>query len=197
MSLPAPILGREDLIGGLNRLIAKLHRSGQPAVVRIVGGAAIALAYNSRRDTTVDIDARLEPESLVLDLAADVAVEMGWRGDWLNNKVEQFMPSGFGLRGPEWDVVYSRDGVEVHVATAETLLAMKCTAVQTRGVRDLDDLRALISITGFTDVDEVEDLYGEFYPGEGFTERTAKIVAKAIEMAAGNPSSPPPPVDLG
>jgi hypothetical protein len=51
-------LDRDDLIRGINQVIEKLRAAGQPAGIRIVGGAALALRYFDRR-TTTDIDAQL------------------------------------------------------------------------------------------------------------------------------------------
>ena len=41
--MPGDQLDRDDLIRGLNAVIAKLRAAGQPAGIRIVGGAALAL----------------------------------------------------------------------------------------------------------------------------------------------------------
>lgn len=58
-------LGRNDLINGINAVIEKLRSARQPAGIRIVGGAALALRYFDRR-TTADIDAQLHPEGPIL-----------------------------------------------------------------------------------------------------------------------------------
>jgi hypothetical protein len=59
--VPGDQLDRDDLISGINSVIQKLTTAGQPAGIRIVGGAALALRYFDRR-TTADIDAQLRPE---------------------------------------------------------------------------------------------------------------------------------------
>lgn len=50
---------RDDLIGGIRELVVALREAGEPAGIRIIGGAALSLRYFERR-TTEDIDA-VEP----------------------------------------------------------------------------------------------------------------------------------------
>gem|GEM_PF-5094347 len=68
---------RDDLIRGINTVIAKLRAAGESADIRIVGGAALALRYFDR-PTTTDIDAQLHPEESILRAATAVAEEEGW-----------------------------------------------------------------------------------------------------------------------
>lgn len=67
---------REDLIDGLRQLISQLRNSGQPAGIRIIGGAAVALRYFDRR-TTVDIDAVIHPSNALNEAAHAVALRNG------------------------------------------------------------------------------------------------------------------------
>jgi hypothetical protein len=70
--MPGDQLDRDDLIRGINAVIAKLRALGQPAGIRIVGGAALTLRYFDRR-TTADVDAHLQPEQPILKAAVEVA----------------------------------------------------------------------------------------------------------------------------
>lgn len=56
----------------------------------VVGGAAIALAFDERRSTR-DIDAVFEPKSTVYEAAAAVAEQRGLPGGWLNDAVKGFL----------------------------------------------------------------------------------------------------------
>lgn len=118
-------LDRDDLIRGINQVIEKLRAAGQPAGIRIVGGAALALRYFDRR-TTTDIDAQLRPEAPILMIAIEVADENGWPHDWLNSNATQFIPA-FGA-DPGWEVLYSSEGIVVEVASPRALLVMKLNA---------------------------------------------------------------------
>lgn len=56
-------LEREDLIDGLQEVVAELRARGEHAGIRIVGGAALSLHYFDRA-STVDIDAAIHPSML-------------------------------------------------------------------------------------------------------------------------------------
>ena len=56
MSESAPLLDREDIEGAFRRLGDRLVKRGVVADIYVFGGAAMALAYDSRRATR-DVDA--------------------------------------------------------------------------------------------------------------------------------------------
>lgn len=181
MSVPQGVFDRDDLIAGLRDLIIALDVTGERASLRIVGGAAIALAYNAGRASTVDIDAALIPRDVVLAAAAGVAAEHAWVADWINDKAEIFIPDGFGQRDAEWVLIAAVGNVEVYVASAETLLVMKLKAAMRRGLREVGDLRILLELTGITSVDEADELLDAFYPTDSLTEKARDIVQIALD----------------
>lgn len=185
-------LDRDDLIRGLNAVIAKLRATGQPAGIRIIGGAAIALRYFDR-DTTSDVDARLQPEAPILAIAVEVAGENNWPSDWLNSNAAHFIPA-YGT-DPEWEVIYSADGIIVEVASPRALLAMKLNA--SRLGRDDYDIANLLAICGVADVDSAENLLSDFFPGDGLPDKALRLL-KPI-FAHGLPEIPvaPPAPALG
>ncbi|BDH55788.1 hypothetical protein [Tsukamurella sp. PLM1] len=63
----------EELLGALE---AELRRRGIEGRIFLVGGAAMALAYNAGRSTG-DLDGVLRPRDEVLDAAHTVATERG------------------------------------------------------------------------------------------------------------------------
>jgi hypothetical protein len=183
-------LDRDDLIDGLRDLISRVQKAGIRAVsIDIVGGAALRLAYFDRA-TTVDIDARLEPESELAPIIRAIATERAWPESWLNSDAAQFVPR-WG-RDPEWKPLLSEHGVTVSVASPETLLAMKLHAVQHRGNRDIADVAKLLRLVGNDTVDDAEQLYGEFYPGDEFTPRTYERIERIF--AVGLPVKELPPL---
>jgi hypothetical protein len=72
----SPLLDRAGIQRALTRLGERLHRRGVVADLYVVGGAAIALAFDARRATR-DIDALFVPHGIVLDEARAVADELG------------------------------------------------------------------------------------------------------------------------
>ncbi|MCI1747630.1 MAG: DUF6036 family nucleotidyltransferase [Acidipropionibacterium sp.] len=61
-----PDLGAERLKGLFDELSTELEKCGQTAQLFVVGGAAMALAYDQLR-LTRDVDAAFEPRSTIHD----------------------------------------------------------------------------------------------------------------------------------
>ena len=74
MSEPAPLLDREGIEEAFRRLGDRLAKRGVVADIYVFGGAAMALAYDSRRATR-DVDALFKPHGIVLEEARAVAAE--------------------------------------------------------------------------------------------------------------------------
>jgi hypothetical protein len=75
------LLGRAELEGAFTALGGRLARRGVVADIFVVGGAAMALAYDATR-VTRDVDARFVPHGIVLEEARQVADDLGlppWR----------------------------------------------------------------------------------------------------------------------
>ena len=129
---------------------AELERSGIHGEMYLVGGAAIALAFDGRR-TTRDLDAVFAPKNEIYRAAARVAARRGIEADWLNDAVKGLIP------GPDPDAVVAFDspGLSVSVGSARHLLAMKVAAA--RVDRDEDDIRILARACGFRTSREILD----------------------------------------
>lgn len=76
MSQADPLLDRAAMQHAFRRLGDRLVRRGVVADIYVIGGAAMALAYNARRATR-DIDAVFEPHGVVIEEARAVAAELG------------------------------------------------------------------------------------------------------------------------
>jgi hypothetical protein len=84
-------LGREDIRALLDELSAELSARGTRAELFLVGGAAMAVAYDATRATR-DLDAVFVPTDVVRQAAAAVAEREGLAEDWLNDAVKGFLP---------------------------------------------------------------------------------------------------------
>jgi hypothetical protein len=152
MSGPQPQdrgLSRERIAELLIELGAELDQHGIRADLFLVGGAAMALAYNTRR-LTADVDGVFEPKDKVYEAARRVAARHDdVPDDWLNDGVKGFLP------GPDPDARVRLDapGVRVHVASAPYLLALKVQAA--RVDRDPDDIRILARESGAQTAEDV------------------------------------------
>src|SRR5208283_3240902 len=74
----------------------RLARRGVVADVFVVGGAAMALAYDAAR-VTRDVDAVFKPHGIVLEEVKNVADDLGLPHWWLNEQASVYI-SGKGRR---------------------------------------------------------------------------------------------------
>lgn len=151
------MLDRQTLLGLLEALASELDSMGVRGEMFIVGGAAMALAYNSRRATR-DIDAVFEPKSAIYQAAERVAATHGADPSWLNDAVKGFLP-GDDARST---VLFEQPGLAVRVASPRYLLAMKVMAARVE--RDEDDIIRLAELSGTATVSEILDLVESAYP---------------------------------
>jgi hypothetical protein len=85
VSDPSPLLDRAGIEEAFRRLGDRLARRGVVADLYVFGGAAMALAYDSRR-TTRDVDALFKPHGIVVEEAQAVAAELDLPRWWLNEQ---------------------------------------------------------------------------------------------------------------
>jgi len=149
---------RPEILELLRLLADRLEKAGLSGEMYVVGGAAIALAFDERRSTR-DIDAVFEPKSAIYDAAAAIAAERGLDEGWLNDAVKGF------LTGPDDDAIPVLDlpGLSVATASPRVILAMKVLAH--RPGEDDEDVRLLAGQLGLTTAAEVlavaTDVYGD------------------------------------
>lgn len=158
-------LSRQRILSAFERLASELERRGVRGEVFVVGGAAMVLAYDAR-EVTRDIDAIFEPKSAVYEAATAVAEDLGLPDDWLNDAVKGFAPG----TDPERRSVFTAPSLEVAAASPEYLLAMKLLA--SRVDQDVDDIRTLYELCGFTTPKQGLDLLDRFYPGRSVEVKT-------------------------
>jgi len=141
----------------LQALGDELTKRGVRGQIFIVGGAAMALAYSTRR-VTKDIDAVFEPKSAIYDAAATVADELGLPKDWLNDAAKGYMPGNDEHSRPVPDI----HGIEVTTASARYLLAMKLMAM--RFGEDDEDIETLLRECDLHSTEDAIDLLQHIYP---------------------------------
>jgi Nucleotidyltransferase of unknown function (DUF6036) len=85
------LLGRKQLLDALSALDEELGQLNVRGEVFVVGGAAMAIAYDTRR-ATADVDAVFAPLSEVRRAAIQVAERLHLEPEWLNDGANAFMP---------------------------------------------------------------------------------------------------------
>jgi hypothetical protein len=154
---PATRFTRAAILQALQALGDELSSQGVRGQIFIVGGAAMALAYSTRR-VTKDIDAVFEPKSSIYETAAKVAENLGLPDDWLNDAAKGFMPGEDENPRPVPDI----EGIEITTASPQYLLAMKLMAM--RFGEDDEDIEALIHECGLHSAQEALELLERMYP---------------------------------
>lgn len=116
-------MDRSEIVTLLSELAARLAERGLEGEMYVVGGAAIALAFDERRATR-DIDAVFEPKASIYEVARAMSDEQGLPQGWLNDAVKGF------LAGPDPDAVTVLEvpGLRVAAASPRMLLALKVLA---------------------------------------------------------------------
>ncbi len=163
----------QELFGQLSEI---LDSRGQTAQLFVVGGAAMALAYDSSRFTR-DVDAIFVPAQLVRDLADELRGDHGLNAGWINDAAKGFMPG----QDDQARTVFESDALSVQVASPEYLLAMKLYAA--RDERDLDDAVKLYRIAGYSTAEEGIALLNRSYPANQLMPRHQYVVADVAARA--------------
>lgn len=164
---------RAEILAALTELGRRLAARGVSGEMYVVGGAAIALAFDERRSTR-DIDAVFEPKRVVYDTAAQMAEELDLPDAWLNDAVKGF------IRGADADAAVALEvpGLRVTSASARILLAMKVLAH--RVGEDEDDLRLLARELRLRTATQVLAIASEIY-GEDLDPAARFFVEQVFE----------------
>jgi Nucleotidyltransferase of unknown function (DUF6036) len=151
-------MDRGEIVAALTALGAELDRQGLRGEMYVVGGAAIALAYDARRSTR-DIDAVFEPKAAIYEAAAEVSQRLGLPPGWLNDAVKGFLAGDDPRAAPVLEV----PGLRCLAASAPMLLAMKVLAH--RVGEDEADVRLLAGELGLESAPKVlavaEQVFGD------------------------------------
>jgi hypothetical protein len=158
----------------LVELADELEQEGVRGELLLVGGAAMALAYSTRR-STADLDAVFEPKLVIYEVASRMAERRGLDPGWLNDAVKAFLPGP----DPNATVFFDRPGLVVRIASPRYLLAMKLLA--SRVERDEDDIRVLLRLSNITDPGEALQLVADLYPDSAIPAKVEYLVRELLE----------------
>ena len=128
------LLGRAEIERAFTALGDRLARRGVVADVFVVGGAAMALAYDAAR-VTRDVDAVFKPHGIVLEEARKVADDLGLPYWWLNEQASVYIS---GKEDASRRRVFDHPGLRVMAASPAHVFAMKARAARTRDIGRFD-----------------------------------------------------------
>lgn len=147
-----------EIVVALTSLGEALDRRGVEGEMYVVGGAAIALAYDSRRSTR-DIDGVFEPKTVIYEVAAEVAEQLALPPGWLNDAVKGFLAG----EDPEAAPILDVPGLRCLIASPRMLLALKVLAH--RVGEDEDDVLLLAGALNLGTAEDVlavaEEVFGD------------------------------------
>jgi len=126
-------LSQAEIRTGLEKVNAWLAARETKGELCVYDGACLCLAF-AARSSTKDVDAVFEPAAIVRKAAFEVAAEMGWSWNWLNDDVKGFL-SIRDREGIELLESFELSHLKVYAANPEYLLAMKCLAARLGGAR--------------------------------------------------------------
>ena len=146
---------RDKIIELLTELGRRLSAKGVAGRLYVVGGAAMALEFDTRR-TTRYIDAIFHPPTTVADVATSMARDLGLPPGWLSAAAQALIPL------PDEDPVsFDVEGLQVAISSPANLLAMKMAAGRPQDITDLVVLFRHLKIkTPEQAVDIAERMYG-------------------------------------
>lgn len=122
---------RAKIVELLTELGRRLSAKGVAGRLYVVGGAAMALEFDTRR-TTRDIGAIFDPPTSIADEAPSMAADLGLPTGWLRGAAQAFIPL------PDEDPVsFDVEGLQVAVSSPANLLAMKMAAGRPQDIADL------------------------------------------------------------
>jgi predicted nucleotidyltransferase len=154
---------------------AILRRQGVSARLYVVGGAAMALAYDAER-TTRDLDAVvLTGHGAVIAAAHEVARRHDLPRSWLNEQASAYVPPG----DDAGRVVFDAPGLVVLAASPARLFTMKAQAAR---APDVEDIRTLAGMLDIRDLDRATRVCDEVMPDQPLTARSRAVLQEVFEQ---------------
>ncbi len=170
-------MDRSAFLEALAEVAERLHRRGAVARIYVVGGAAMALAYDAER-VSHDIDSVImDGCGPLIEVVREVARERGWPTTWLNDQAVSYAPTTLDTTAR---VVFDHPALHVLAASPEHLLAMKAMAGRRT---DFDDLVRLIELVGAASASEVLAIVEGVLGGRALPDRGRMVIEAAVQAA--------------
>ena len=168
-------LNKDELIAPLDELSEGLKRKNARASVYIVGGAAIAMAFDRSR-TTHDIDERIDAgHGALIDLVHEIAHRRGLPTSWLNDQATPKMPMA---RDERARTVYASEYLTVTGASGKHILGIKLESGRAFDQKDVDTLVKHLKIRT---VEEGTGIHGRLFPHSRKGNRAQEMMETALK----------------
>jgi hypothetical protein len=187
LKMPLLNLTKAEIMAGLTRLSELAQKEEVTLEVSLYGGALMLLAYDARQ-TTKDVDAIVRPPDVGRRLAAKVASEMGWHGNWLNDDVRQFV-SMVETRQAWTPPGLNAPALKISKPTAKYLLAMKvmaCRKALPGYVGDEADIAFLLKKMAIKTTAEVACIVDQYFPDTVLPASTEVVIERLISLSQQN-----------
>ena len=173
-------LNKGELIELLDELSERLMRKKARASIYIVGGAAMALAFDRSR-TTHDIDGRIDKgHGALIEAVHEIAHRRGLPTSWLNDQATAKMPAAPDRRA---HTLYASEYLTVTGASGEHILGMKLESGRAFDQKDVITLARHLSIRT---VEEGTGIHGRLFPHSRKGDRAREMMETALkEVDAG------------
>lgn len=143
------MLSKEDIEEYLIKISAALNAKGIKGEIILCGGAVMTAYYNAR-SMTKDIDAAFTPQTIIREIASEIAEEEDLESDWLNDGAKGFIDTG----RMRFITIARFPGLTVKMPDAEAMLAMKLASARLES-KDRDDAIFLMKYLGISDLEQV------------------------------------------
>ena len=165
-------LSASGIRGAFDDLAQRLESRAMSARIYVVGGAAMALAYDEKR-LTRDVDASIVAGyDEVMTAAHEIARERGWPTTWLNEQATMYMPPENERIGA---IVYEHPSLSVVAASIEHMISMKARSARRT---DQSDFRRLLALQRIDSPDAVTEIVSQVFPGEALKPRQLRWIAE-------------------
>ena len=168
-------LSKDELIELLDELSERLRRKKSRASIYIVGGAAMALAFDRSRSTH-DIDGRIDKgHGALIEAVHEIARLRGLPESWLNDQATPNMPA---VRDERARTVYASEYLTVTGASGEHLLGMK---LESGRAFDHHDVVGLVKHLEIQTVEEGTGIHRRLFPHSRKRRRAREMMEAAMK----------------
>ena len=175
--MPDGVFGRDEIIASFSAVAEVLAADGVPQCVLVVVGGAY-LALHGLRESTVDVDTATKLQESVRAAVEAVALQRGYRPDWLNDAAAPYAPRGLSVEICE--VMYEHPRLLVVGPPADFVFLMKLYAAR---APDYDDMVALWPRCGFSGAAEASKRFATAYPQAPTDPHMAEFIERIAEAS--------------